>query len=154
MVNEGHALGKDGIAHHLRQCVGLMDNGDGSDPETRSVLIARTVGRLFEPQPAKLAILAEQLNDSGMTVEAEIVQAHVPGSMRKALELTNGTPGHDLLAARALAIACARVLGTSHHEAARDIASELEAQGAQELAADLIWLAERATAHVVSEATP
>lgn len=152
-VNEGHALGKDGIALHLRQCVGIEDKGDGSDPETRSILMARIVGYELRGWPGKLNDVAQALGDAGLSVEADVIQADVPESMRRALALTGGTPAGELLAAGCLALAMSRVFSVSHEQAARAIGSALKEQGADELSGDLLWLADQASAHG-AKATP
>lgn len=152
-VNEGHALGRDGIAHHLRNCVGITEQQDGSDPLTRSVLTARTVAWVMRGWLSRLETIAEALHEHGLTVEADIVLGADPGHMRKALaDIEPGSPAEELLAARALALACAHVFGVAHPEVAREMAASLAEQGADSLSADLLYLADRATAYAATAA--
>lgn len=116
------------------------------------MLVANTVAHTLRGWEGKLQSVAEDLAASGLTTEALVVQGHVSEHMRKALAETNGTPSHDVLAARCLANACGRVLGVAHPEAARAIAEDLRNQGAEELAKDLLWLADRSTN--LAEASP
>lgn len=150
-VNEGHALGKDGIARHLRACVGITDRSDGTDPASRSVLTASTVGWVLRSWPSQLDSIAEALHEHGLTVEADTVLAADPDRMRRAFGATEGSPAAELLAARCLALACSRVLGVAHPEVSLEIAQKLKEQGADELEADFIWLSERATTNRRSE---
>jgi hypothetical protein len=145
VVNEGHGIGRDGVGRHVRQCLGVAES-DGSDPVTRSVLLAQIVAGLLPGGWAgRLDLIAHSANESGLTTEALVLQSHVPETMREALAATDGTPAAELLAARALALACGRILKVAHPEAARDIAADLRRQGVDELADDLLWLANRAT---------
>lgn len=144
VVNEGHALGKDGIAHHLRQCVGIGDKGGASDLATRSLMTAALVGYVLHGFPRLSNDIAEELIGADLSDEAEAVQLHLPEYQRRALEAAAGTPTGELLAARALALACSRVLSTGHEATARALADDLHEQGADELASSLLVLADRA----------
>lgn len=150
VVDQGHGIGRDGIGRHVRQCLSV-DEPDGSDPLSRSVLTARTVGWVLRDWPSKLDSIASGLIENGLSTEADAVLAANPDHMRKALAAVAGTPAEELLAARALGLACARVLGASHPEAARDLAQALADQGADRLAADLLHLADKATTNRRSE---
>lgn len=144
LISEGHGIGRAGVTNHVRKCLAI-EEPDGSDPLSRSVLMARTIGHVLRAWPSKLQAIADALSESGLTVEAHAVLAADPDHMRRALAATDGSPASELLAARALGLACARVLGTAHPQAARDIAAAFAAQGADVLAADLLHLADLAT---------
>lgn len=151
-VNEGHALGKDGIGHHLRNCVGITDT-DQAESQSRSMRVASIVGYVVRGLSRLSNDIAEELSSAELTDEAAVVQQHLPESNRRALEATAGTPTAELLASRCLAIACNKVLRVAHPEVSREIARVLAEEGADVLASDLLWLSEQATAHVAATAT-
>lgn len=147
LVSEGHGIGRAGVTNHVRKCLAIAEP-DGSDPATRSVLLADAVARLLPGGWAgRLDLIAHAANDVGLTTEALVLQASVPETMRQALTATENTPAHSLVAARALALACARVLRLDQHSAAaRDIAADLAEQGAEQLAVELLAFASKPTA--------
>jgi hypothetical protein len=153
VVNEGHALGKDGINLHVKQCVGVEQQSDSADFATRSVFVASIVGNALQGWAGLASRVAHELHDEGLSTEADIVNAHVPETMRRALAETTGTPGGELLAARCLALAISRVLSTGHEDTARALAADLREQGAAALSDDLLFLADRASARATEAHT-
>jgi hypothetical protein len=144
LVNSGHGIGRAGVTNHVRKCLGVAEP-DGSDPATRSVLLAEIVARLMTGWAGRLDLIAHAAQEAGLTVEAALLQGHVPETMRTALAETAGSPAGELLEARALALACSRVLRLDRYsDAARALAVDLSEQGADELAAALFELATRA----------
>lgn len=153
VTNNGHAIGRDGVAAHLRGCVGLDEPGEAETPDVTSVLVARTVADHLRVIPRVAEEIAQALAGYGLTTEAAVMQSHLPDSLRAAIEATSGTPAGELIVSRALALAVRRVLGVSHPEAARDIADDLRQQGCLELADAFLFLADRATAMSAVTAT-
>jgi hypothetical protein len=150
LIGEGHGIGRAGVTNHVRKCL-AVEEPDGTDPASRSALVAYVVANHMRGWPGRLEVIAQALNEDGLTTEALIIQSEVPETMRHALVATEGTPMGELLAARSLAMACSRVLGVSHPDAAREIAADLAKQGCDDLAADLLYLATKATQDRQSE---
>jgi lambda repressor-like predicted transcriptional regulator len=153
LVSEGYGIGKDGVASHVAKHVGVDPAADGSDAASRSMLVAGIVGRVLQGWSHHAADIAKDLSRYGLTVEADVVQSGLPDSLRRALAATESTPAGELLASRCLARALSRVLSVRHPDAAREIAAELAKQGADTLADDLLWLADKATQHAADLAT-
>lgn len=144
VVNEGHALGKDGVANHLKVCVGIKRQADGSDPQTRSVLAATIVSRVLQRWPSLGHEVASGYSQNGLAVEADIVLGVLPEAMQRALAEVETTPAGELLASRCLAVAVSRTFSGGRHAAvAQAIAAELVEQGAHDLADSLRTLTDR-----------
>jgi len=144
VVNEGHALGKDGVAAHLKVCVGIKGQTDGSDPQTRSVLAATIVSRVLQRWPSLGHEVASGYSQNGLAVEADIVLSVLPEAMQRALAEVETTPAGELLASRCLAVAVSRVFSGGRHAAVtKEIAAELVEQGAHDLVDSLLSLTER-----------
>ena len=143
VVNEGHVLGKDGVAGHLKHSGIEHRTGDDS-PKVPSVLLAVMVAEVLAVWPNLAQKLADRCSECGLTTEADIINGSIPETMQRALAASTGTPAGELLESRCLAKAIRAVLSKAHPAAARDLADDLRSQGADELADSLLFLADRA----------
>lgn len=156
VTNLGHPIGKDALARHLTDCVGLQEHDADSAPEVATVLMAQVVADCLSGWHHISSRIATRLHECGLTDEAEIVLGNLPESLRRPLVTTdeNASPAGELLAGRLLAAAVARVLSRSHPTASLDLAADLDEHGALDLADSLRHLAASAATDSVFPMTP
>jgi hypothetical protein len=106
--------------------------------------VALAAADVLEKWPHLTRQLAERLQRDGLPELAVIVCVHLDDGYRAAINAANGTQVADLFNAFALARACGHTLRTRAPEVSAAIAEDLRVLGADELAADMDWLAEQA----------
>jgi hypothetical protein len=155
-TNQGHAIGRDAINRHLRQCVGLTERGSDNDIQTTTVLMASVVAEEAARWPDTQKRIVNRLNGVGLRTEAEIVAGALPDSMRLTLAEVDpdASPAAELLGARVLAKAMRQVLSRRHPEASRDLADTCDSLDATDLADSLRFLAAQAEAQALAVTTP
>jgi len=139
LAAEGHAISKDALHRHLRACVAPTEIVP-ADADDRSLLTALCVrDRLYMRWHDLADGISLDLHDLGLVAEAQVVQSASCKSMRTALEaVPAGSTAGALLEGRILARACGRVLhrlGPAYAAIALELADELAAEGAHDLAA-------------------
>ena len=77
-TNEGHPIGHDALARHLRACVRLDQVPEVESPRVGAVLVATAVADVFERWPDAASRCASALESNGLHEAALIVQSKMP----------------------------------------------------------------------------
>lgn len=79
LVGEGHAIRKDGVANHLRKCVGVVEKPGDVDQQTRAVLVATAACDVLQRWPGLAQEVADRLRADGLGIEADVVLSDTVG---------------------------------------------------------------------------
>jgi hypothetical protein len=151
-VEKGQRLSKDAISRHCKFCVGPERQPVPSKPAAPpDQLVALAAADVLVKWPSLTRQLAERLQRDGLPELAVIVSVHLDEGYRAAIDSANGTQVADLFSAFALARACGHTLRTRAPKVSAAIAADLRVLGADELAADMDWLAAQATEHATDD---
>jgi hypothetical protein len=153
--SQGHPVGRDTVHRHIRDHLAPVDQFEEAAGDSFAAALAVAVTSSLEGWPDLAGRVAVALDNLGAHDAALTVQAVVPERMRTALAgLAATSPERELLEARCLARACGRVLhrpGLGRVEFAQELAAELDAEGADDLAESVREVAARASNLVSGE---
>lgn len=142
---QGARINKDSLSRHCRYCLGSVQPVGPTQPALPpDQLVALAAADLLKGWPTFTVRFVERLHRDGLHDAAAVARFHLDDSYEAAINAAEGTALTELINCRTLMITVGQLLRRRSPDVSEAIAAALRDRGAEELAADFVWLAEQA----------